>query len=118
MPNGNVRRPDVTVDCRPPERGATESQEPTVFFEVLSPSTRGIDFLRKAEEYRRLPTLRGFVLLEPTPAKAWVWTRDEDGGWSDRVLADLNEVIELPSIGVSLPLSELYEGVPGDLAPG
>lgn len=46
--------------------------------------------------------------------RVWVWTREADG-WSDLLLTRLEDVIELPAIGVTLPLAEVNEGVP--LAP-
>lgn len=113
MAHGNVRRPDVTVDRRPPQRGSTESQEPTVFFEVLSPSTRGADLVRKAGEYRLVPTLKHFVLIEPDVLKVLVWSRDAGGGWPEPVeLTAPEHLIELSTVGVSLPLSEVYAGAP------
>lgn len=57
MTQGNIRRPDVTVDCGPRDPKSLSSSAPTVFFEVLSPSTRAFDFLKKPEEYKRVPTL-------------------------------------------------------------
>ncbi len=113
MVAGNIRRPDVTVDCRPPELEGLESHEPTVFFEVLSRSTRSSDLIRKSDEYRRLPTLRHYVVIEPRTVSAMVWTRDENGFWPEPdVYRDLGDVLPLPAIGVELPLAEIYADVP------
>ena len=108
MTGGNLRRPDLTVDCGPLNTNSAESTEPTVFFEVLSPSTRGVDFLRKPAEYKLVPTLRHFVLLEAQVAYAWVWSRVDADRWSDAFVSGLDGVLELPGVGVSLPLSEVY----------
>jgi Uma2 family endonuclease len=61
MERGNIRYPDVTIDCGKRAPGSFESVEPIVFFEVLSPSTRRFDLLRKAERvsaYGHAPSLR------------------------------------------------------------
>src|SRR4051794_41129067 len=55
MPNGTVRRPDMTVDCGPMQDHAMEAQEPRLVLEVLSPSTMNFDRIRKLEEYRSHP---------------------------------------------------------------
>ncbi len=109
MTAGNVRRPDVSIDCSRGRPNDLTTAEPTVFFEVLSPSTRSYDFIVKAEEYRHLPTLRHFVLVDPGRAKANVFTRLQDGSWVSHEAIGLEATIELPAVGLSLPLSELYE---------
>lgn len=111
MVGGNVRRPDVTVDCGPADDDSLESAAPAVFFEVLSPSTQRTDFIRKPEEYKHLPTLRHFVLLDPKSARAWVWSRTETGGWSDDHVTGLEKALSLPGISVELPMARIYDRV-------
>jgi Uma2 family endonuclease len=111
MAGGNLRRPDVAVDCEPTLRGSLTSQRPTAFFEVLSPSTRGIDSIKKPDEYRAVPTLLHFVMLDPVMAYAWINSRAEDGGWRDHDVLSIDGMVSLPGIGVELPMSEIYEGV-------
>jgi Uma2 family endonuclease len=111
MANGNVRRPDVTVDCGPRRGDALDSSEPVVFFEVLSPSTRKIDFIRKPDEYKRVPTLKHFVVLDPARPYGFVWSRDAEGEWSEVVVEGLEAAIDLPGVALSLPMAEVYEGL-------
>lgn len=112
MQRGNIRYPDVTVDCGPRRPDSYESAEPTVVFEVLSPSTRGSDLLRKAEEYRALPSLRHIVVIEPDRAEVLVWTRGGDGTWpAPEGRTGLDAAVDLPAVAVSLPMAEIYEDV-------
>ena len=114
MTKGNVRRPDVTIDCGPRRPDSAESHGPTVFFEVLSPSTRRVDLVRKANEYRTLPGLKHFVLIEPDTVLVQVWSLSPEGEWGDPVeLEALADEIDLAAVGVRLPLAEVYEGVIG-----
>lgn len=106
-----TRRPDLSVDCAPPEDGSYETHRPTLVLEVFSPSTRRIDWLRKLEEYKRLPTLAYILYAEPGEAQAMLLTRTADG-WSDETFIGPDAIIELPAIGVRLALGEMYEGVP------
>lgn len=112
MNRGNIRFPDVTIDCGERRPDSYESVEPTVVFEVLSPSTRGSDLLRKADEYRALPSLRHIVVLEQARAEAQVWTRTDDGDWPPpEPIEGLTRNLALPRVGVSLTMAETYEDV-------
>jgi len=112
MMSGNIRRPDVTVDCGRGEPTAMTSTAPVVFFEVLSPTTRTLDFHRKPEEYRRVPTLRHFVIVDPEEPNLLLWTRDSDGGWREAQIKGLDAELPLEALGLALPLAEIYEDVP------
>lgn len=112
--NKRLRRPDVTVDCGPKRQGSGETTTPTIMFEVLSPTTRSEDLLRKPFEYRGLPTLQQFALLEPLAAVGTLWSRDPEGRWSDQPLSGLDSSIDLSSVGIQLSMTDVYFGV--DLA--
>jgi Uma2 family endonuclease len=105
------RRPDVTVDCAAPEKNSYEARRPTVVVEVLSPSTRKIDRFTKLEEYRRHPGLRHILLIDPDSVSAKLYSRPDDGEWSDADLSGPDALIALTAIEVSLPLGALYERV-------
>ena len=103
-----LRRPDVTVECAPPEPNSYEAHKPTVVAEVLSPSTSKIDRFTKLDEYRRHPTIRHVLLIDPDMIAAKLYSRLEQGEWNDVDLAGGDAVLELSAIDVSLPLGELY----------
>lgn len=105
------RRPDVTVDCAPPEKLSYEASRPTVVVEVLSPSTRKIDRFTKLGEFKRHPTLRHILLVDPDLVEAKLYSRPEGGEWEESDLAGKGAVIEFDAIGISLPLGLLYERV-------
>ena len=104
-----ARRPDVTVDCAFPEERSYEARRPTVVVEVLSPSTRKFDRFTKLDEYRRHPSLRHILLIDPDSVAAKLYSRPDEGAWSDVDLAGKDAVIALEAIEVSLPLGALYE---------
>jgi len=112
IPNGNVRRPDATVDCGPVEAMSLSSSGPTVFFEVLSPSTRAIDLVRKADEYKTVPSLRHIVLIDPNVARVGVWSRaDEPTPWTSVEVVGVDGQVELPAIDVVLAMAAIYDGM-------
>lgn len=109
---GRVRRPDVGIDCGPRAPGSRRAENPVAVFEVFSPSTRSVDLLKKNEEYRALPGLRHIVYVEPGRAEAMVWSREGDEAWVLQGVEGLGGTIELPAVGVSLPMADVYDGVP------
>jgi Uma2 family endonuclease len=106
-----IRRPDVTVECAPIDPKSYEAHAPKLVVEVLSPSTRQMDRIRKVEEYKRLPTLTAIMLVEPGVANVLVLRRD-GAEWRDEAYAGADSVVPLPEIGASLTLRDVYEGVP------
>jgi Uma2 family endonuclease len=109
-----VAYPDVTVICGPPEyldAGRRILKHPTVVVEVLSPSTRNFDLGEKAKLYRRLPSLREFLIVEQERVFVEHYRRLEDGSWQIVVHAEANPVIRLDSLGAEVVVAELYAGV-------
>ena len=106
-----TRRPDITVDCAPPQAKSYESHRPTVVVEILSPSTKKIDHITKLEEYRRHPTIRHILLVDPDAARALHFARPEGGEWTDVELSGREAVIDFTAIEVSLPLGALYDRI-------
>jgi Uma2 family endonuclease len=60
-PAGMVTYPDVFVRCGPLADEAIECRDPLVVFEVLSPSTRSEDLVRKRWGYQAIPTVAHLV---------------------------------------------------------
>jgi Uma2 family endonuclease len=106
---GSIRYPDAFVICSPVPHGATVAEEPSVVFEVLSPSTATTDRIVKNEEYRDTASIRRYVMLEQDRQAATVFAREGDD-WVGHVVSG-DVTLAMPEIGVELPLAELYEGV-------
>lgn len=110
IPNGNVRQPDVTVDRGSVRDEALDATAPTTVFEVLSPSTRTFDQVRKVDEYKRVETMRHIVLIDPDRPRAILWSRDGDL-WSDIEIDGLEGTLDLTAVRVSLSMADVYDGV-------
>jgi Uma2 family endonuclease len=111
MMNGNIRRPDATVDCGEKIDTSYEATAPRLVIEVLSPSTRQTDLVKKLEEYKALPSLAYILLVEPDLPRALLWWRSPGNVWELAQFDGLDGVIELSIIGTELTMAELYEGV-------
>lgn len=109
IPNGNIRRPDVLVDCGPTASEDLAAKGPTFVLEVLSPSTRQFDLVRKVIEYQTVASIKHILLVEPDEMAALLHSREPDGSWSALTFVGPGAEIALPALGITLPLSDLYE---------
>ena len=107
------RYPDALVSCVPIIPGVTVAADPVVIFEIMSESTAETDRTTKLREYRSLPSVQRYVMLEQSQAAATVIARTETG-WGLETL-DAGGTLAMPEIGVEVPMSELYDGL--DLTP-
>lgn len=104
--------PDVFVTCDPADRAqAQHKSAPTLVAEMLSPSTSAYDRGAKFAAYRKLPSLREYVLIDPERSSVDLFRRNEDGQWVLFPHEASDDLLELASVGLSLPLAQLYEDV-------
>ena len=109
--SGNIRRPDAQVDCGSRADTAYEATSPRLVVEVLSPSTRQTDLVRKLDEYKALPSLAYILLVEPDLPRALLWWRAPGSAWEIAQFDGLDGVIDFGVIGTELAMSEVYEDV-------
>ncbi|HEX2187477.1 MAG TPA: Uma2 family endonuclease [Longimicrobiaceae bacterium] len=111
---GSYLYPDVVVACGGPELEDEQADtllNPTVVFEVLSPSTADYDHNRKWELYRRLPSLQDYLLVSQDEPRVERYTRRPEGLWLFSETSGLDGVLRLDSIGCTLALRDVYERV-------
>jgi Uma2 family endonuclease len=77
--------------------------------EVLSPSTARFDRREKVASYREIPSIEEYVLVAQKPAIVVIYRRAEQ--WRPQVLESLEDVLELRSAALSIPVSRIYQGV-------
>lgn len=106
--------PNVSIVCGPPaffDRTEDTLLNPIAIVEVLSDSTQDYDRGGKFDQYRRLPTLREYVAAAQNSVliEHHVW--QPDGAWVLRELTALADRLILASVGIELPLAEIYARV-------
>jgi len=98
------------VACNPEEWSEKAIRNPKLVAEVLSPSTRHIDQREKAMNYRRVESIEEFLLLQQSEPKIVVYRRGKK--WRPQVYVGMEAVLELRSIGLSVPLAQIYAEIP------
>ena len=100
--------PDLMVACRREDWGPNYIRNPKLIAEVLSPSTNFIDLREKAMAYRRIASVEEYVLLEQNEYKVIVQRREES--WRPHEYLGPEAAAQLRSLGLSVPLAQIYEG--------
>jgi Uma2 family endonuclease len=101
--------PDVLVipsDFRSLDPQERDTSDVIVAFEVLSPSTKGRDLRWKRTAYTGLPSLTHYIVIAQDVVEVIGFARD--AGFAEERFRSIHKVIELRSLGTSLPLAEIY----------
>jgi Uma2 family endonuclease len=103
-----VRYPDALVTCSKVDETAREVPGVVVVFEVLSPTSGHVDRIVKLLEYRAVPSIRRYVIVEHATPALTVYSRADAGAdWIATALTR-DETLALPEIGITVPVIELF----------
>jgi Uma2 family endonuclease len=103
--------PDVFVTCDKSDLG-TEMifRSPLLVIEVPSPSTQAYDRSQKFALYRRLASLREYVLVDPETRRVEGFRLGAEGLWALYDMSDDAELV-ISSIAARVPSSDLFAGL-------
>jgi Uma2 family endonuclease len=114
-PRHNYYYPDVTIVCGEPDYVPEQSlitiTNPSIIVEVLSPSTEKMDRTVKWLDYRQLPSLQEYILVaqdKPVVEQFIRQTGTPKIRWLLEVTTGLDKTITLPSLGITIPMAEIY----------
>jgi len=112
-PTGPYTYPDVVAVCGKPHFQDDEQDtllNPAMIVEVLSPSTESYDRGDKFAHYRRLASLREYVIVAQDKVMVERYTR-HGSEWLLAELSRLDDTLRLESIECQVPLREIYSKV-------
>lgn len=104
--------PDLSIVRGEPEldEGAINLFNPTLVAEVISPATAARDRGFKREQYRSIPSLQVYLVIEQFEAHVEADSRLGDN-WQSQEYAGLDAIIPLPALDCELPVAEIYAGI-------
>jgi Uma2 family endonuclease len=112
------RYPDASVVCGEEQfreiNGLDALENPILIVEVLSPSSADFDRGTKFESYKSIPTFAEYLLVAQDRTHVARRTKQSDGSWIETVFEANEETVQLASIGIDLPMGEIYEGLAFD----
>lgn len=104
--------PDVFVTCAEADRPQTHCKsEPCLVVEVLSPATSAYERGAKFAAYRKLASLREYALIDPERLSVDLFRWDDERERWVLHPYEGGDAVELASVGLTLPIEALYEGV-------
>ncbi len=105
--------PDLSVICGEPlslNNDGMNFLNPSIIFEILSPSTKDYDRGAKFQLYRDIPTLKEYVLIHTDTIHIEAFFINTHGNWELIEYKSISQTIVLPTIQVSIDLKDIYEG--------
>lgn len=111
---GLVTYPDAIVACDEDRFYDDEERvllNPTVLVEVLSPSTESYDRGEKTAHFRKITSLKEYVLIAQDHYEMLRFTRQPNGEWSLAEADDAGQSLRLDTIGCSLNVDDVYHKV-------
>ena len=110
---GMYTYPDIVALCEPPrlEDGHADTLlNPAVIVEVLSDTTERYDRGDKFAHYRKLESLREYILVaqDKVRVEQYVWHGDH---WMLSEISDLDGTLRIDTLGCEVALREIYDRV-------
>ncbi len=105
--------PGISIFCGDPTSTSFDLDtvvNPTIIIEILSRSTEQYDRGNKFRLYRDIPTLKEYILVDSEEVDVEAFRINEKGLWELEERRFLNEVLAIPTLQLTIPLSEIYEG--------
>jgi Uma2 family endonuclease len=106
--------PDFSIICNKPETTDEEGDtivRPSAIIEILSKSTKEYDRGTKFNLYREINTLKEYILIDSTKISVEIFTKQDENNWNLKEFKNINDSFIITTIGLTLPLKEVYEDV-------
>ncbi len=103
--------PDVLVSCEEEPEDPYFRNHPILIIEVTSPSTERIDRSEKLLYYLQIPSLQEYVVIDQDKMNVEVHRRQPNGGWLTYCFNESDDVVDLTSVELSIPLPDIYRRV-------
>lgn len=104
-----VAIPDVVVTCEVIDGRSGIVGRPVLLVEVISPSSERNDTQHKWHSYCLIPSLQHYLVVSQEERFLILHTRTGASSFHETMHSDGQ--IELPAIGVTLTLDEIYDGI-------
>ncbi len=101
--------PDIFVTCDKRDlEDAYIKRYPSVIVEVASPSTKVHDKTDKFLDYRKIASLRHYLIVDTEKDIVECYSTKDGKEWTADIYLSKNEAVPLDALGVSLSLSDIY----------
>jgi Uma2 family endonuclease len=105
--------PDALIVCDKPEledEMFDTLKNPSVIFEIISPSTALYDKGRKFFFYQQIPSLKEYVMIDSRQVLIQLGRKQPDGSWRFEQISEPGGALNIMTVEFNLLLSEIYLG--------
>ncbi len=109
--------PDASIICGEPdvaEEFKDAVKNPSVIFEILSPSTTDYDLGRKFFYYMQIESFKEYITIDSTSLQVQVKRKQEDGAWRFEEYNDVSDIFTIQTIQMQVLLQDIYLNVQSD----
>jgi Uma2 family endonuclease len=113
--------PDAMIVCGPTQKKKDTFDtltNPSVIIEILSPSTHQYDKAKKLLYYLQIPSLKEYIVVDTSKYSVATFRRTDDGTWDISTTEDIRASHTVNTIGLQLPLKDIYYMVSLEKQPG
>lgn len=103
--------PDILVSCEEDPESPYFRNQPILIIEVTSPSTKNIDRREKVLFYQQIASVREYVIVDQHKMNVEIHRRQPNGRWITYFFNESKEIVELSSVELDLPITEIYRRV-------
>lgn len=103
--------PDILVSCEENPESPYFRNQPILIVEITSPSTASIDRREKLLFYLQMPSVREYMIVSQAKPAVEVHRRQPDARRITYYFNEPDEIVELTSVNLALPLTEIYRRV-------
>lgn len=103
--------PDLSIVCGKPELEDDKFDtltNPSVVFEIWSPSTQKNDTGYKLIYYQHIPTLREYIMIDSAKRFAQIVRKQHDGAWRFEDIIEPNNELYIHTINFRITFDEIY----------
>jgi Uma2 family endonuclease len=101
---------DIAATCAANQPGRQAVSDPFLIGEILSPSSDRHDRRDKLPVYRQIETVHEILLIASDERYAELHRRS-GAQWITEILRGGESMLRLVSVGIEVPISDLYEGI-------
>lgn len=106
----NFYYPDILITAEDStDANAYYKSCPQLIAEVLTPATYAAKTVYKYKAYTTIPSLLYYLIVEPETTYVILHAKAADGRWETTRYLSNTDVIFLPLLEISIPLSEVYK---------
>lgn len=103
--------PDISIiygEIKTFDKDKDTALQPIILIEILSKTTRDHDRGGKFKLYRDIPTIKEYMLVDSENIGVEIFRKNEHNHWELEEYKNLQEIVNLPAIGVSVSMKDIY----------